>query len=1222
MAARLPRKDDFGKILQLSRDEKLSGPENYNSWTIHMRPVLYEAKCLSHVLPAPGEERELQPPAVPAAPRAQWNTRDQAGIVAIIANIQVSQHGYLPGNDTRAADLWDHFASLYRVQNGQYRGMATLKWQTARQHAKDSLNKHVENMMQLRTEMRNAGVIQDDLAELGQFLVSIDKSRYGTTVSNCYTWMNYIQAPGQPAQYTWANVLAALRTQEAGDEASNMIAKGDYVRKSENSERALFAQGNRKRDGRYAPGQNRNSQNSSRAPHKWMKAASAHNGAERSQQTCFYCRRKGHVSADCLTKARGQPPAPKDVNPSTWYRKLEASPNMQKREEMKCSRCHRNNHETKDCYANLNRRPFAGPSHPPHAARLTIKNDDEEDVGTLRAMVTEVGEGSGVRRESTPWTKDESVWLVDSACSAHITSDQSSLREYKKISKKKICWGNDGDYTYAVGKGSVHADLIQMDGTIVKVRFDNVYFVPDFGINLISVKKISADGVRVIFDQNGCDLIGPDGGVFGHASTVAGDARSMYALDMVIPAERVYHVSTAKPTNDVDVMTLHRNACHVGADSMRMLVPGLSPTDLALIRGCEACVAGKMTRRPFKSRPLTSAAKCPGEILSMDTCHIGKPSFSGCEKWLLIVDEVTKFLHVSPLKSKADASTEIQTFVVWSNGLGNRVRFLRSDNGTEFLNAKMDLFCAEQGIMRLLPTPYTPQQNGMAERNNRTVLEGVRTLLRDAKLPPRFWAEAANAYVYTRNLVPRSLHGKTPYENFCHVNPPPILKNPFGRNVIYWVRLEDRQSKLSPPGRRGRFLGPACIGRTESPGSFRVWDIVGRCVKSTRDMASPAPDTYSSPAFEVEFDPKDGPIGDHPEPEGTTRGESVVSRGTFPVLAGKYPMDYGEPEASARREATGAQLDAQNVFADRSAQPPEAGEGDLYGRPYEDPSRHSGSRGTSGVRQTLYNVQTTTSAGELPPIDDGAARKLPPSTVGDIATGTRSGIDGQRGRFPARIQGNLGDEENANKYSATRSRVTSGEDNSGATEGELDANGNLPTGTSTQTAASNQQTGRMMTSSRLSELLRKQIESAPRPFAERCGRTSQLSKISLPNPNSLVMTTARVTDADSWGGAEPTQRKRVRHNTPRENIDDDVIYACPVSDENNPTTIAEAKQRSDWPEWQKAMKTNLDNMMRLRVWEATPRIDIPDGRKPIEFKWVFVKKMKADGTLINTKRVR
>ncbi|GKB97259.1 putative ribonuclease H-like domain-containing protein [Tanacetum coccineum] len=122
--------------------------------------------------------------------------------------------------------------------------------------------------------------------------------------------------------------------------------------------------------------------------------------------------------------------------------------------------------------------------------------------------------------------------------------------------------------------------------------------------------------------------------------------------------------------------------------------------------------------------------------------------------------------------------------IVHSGGIENlidlKVKVIRCDNGTEFKNKVMNQFCEMKGIKREFSVARTPQQNGVAERKNRTLIEAARTMLADSKLPTTFWAEAVNTacYVQNRVLVIKP-HNKTPYELFLGRKPALSFMRPF-----------------------------------------------------------------------------------------------------------------------------------------------------------------------------------------------------------------------------------------------------------------------------------------------------------------------------------------------------------------------------------------------------------------------------------------------------------
>ncbi|GJZ53397.1 ribonuclease H-like domain-containing protein [Tanacetum coccineum] len=109
---------------------------------------------------------------------------------------------------------------------------------------------------------------------------------------------------------------------------------------------------------------------------------------------------------------------------------------------------------------------------------------------------------------------------------------------------------------------------------------------------------------------------------------------------------------------------------------------------------------------------------------------------------------------------------------------------IRCDNGTEFKNREMNQFCEKKGILRQYSVARTPQQNGVAERRNKTLIKATRTMLADSKLPTTFWAEAVNTVCYVQNrvLVVKP-HNKTPYELFHGRTPTLSFMIPFGCHV-------------------------------------------------------------------------------------------------------------------------------------------------------------------------------------------------------------------------------------------------------------------------------------------------------------------------------------------------------------------------------------------------------------------------------------------------------
>nr|GEW21596.1 ribonuclease H-like domain-containing protein [Tanacetum cinerariifolium] len=141
---------------------------------------------------------------------------------------------------------------------------------------------------------------------------------------------------------------------------------------------------------------------------------------------------------------------------------------------------------------------------------------------------------------------------------------------------------------------------------------------------------------------------------------------------------------------------------------------------------------------------------------------------------------------------KDETASVLKTFIVGlENLLSLKVKIIRCDNGTEFKNADLNQFCGLKGIKREFSVLRTPQQNGIAERKNKTLIEATRTLLADSLLPIPFWAEAVNTACYVQNKVlVTKPHNKTPYE-LLHGRLPSIrFMRPFGCHVTILNTLD------------------------------------------------------------------------------------------------------------------------------------------------------------------------------------------------------------------------------------------------------------------------------------------------------------------------------------------------------------------------------------------------------------------------------------------------
>ena len=179
-------------------------------------------------------------------------------------------------------------------------------------------------------------------------------------------------------------------------------------------------------------------------------------------------------------------------------------------------------------------------------------------------------------------------------------------------------------------------------------------------------------------------------------------------------------------------------------------------------------MASKAHKLPF---PVSeSHALFPLSLVHSDILMFPKPSLRGRRYLLTFIDDFSRKAWAFPLAQKSDALT---TFKQWKaqveNQSGSRIKTLRSDNGGEY--TAFDKFCAEEGIHRNKSVPYTPEQNGRAERLNRSIIEGILALLHDSGLPSTLWEEATQYYLTSKNLTPHSGIGGDVPDTVWHGSP-------------------------------------------------------------------------------------------------------------------------------------------------------------------------------------------------------------------------------------------------------------------------------------------------------------------------------------------------------------------------------------------------------------------------------------------------------------------
>jgi hypothetical protein len=213
---------------------------------------------------------------------------------------------------------------------------------------------------------------------------------------------------------------------------------------------------------------------------------------------------------------------------------------------------------------------------------------------------------------------------------------------------------------------------------------------------------------------------------------------------------------------------------------------------------CNGCAQGKNIKNPFPKRD--NKAKGVLELIHSDVCGPMPPSsISGYVYYVSFIDDYSCKTWVYFLKSKDEVFNKFKEFKALIENLFERnIKILRSDNGGEYTSKEFVNLCKDVGIKRELTTPYNPQQNGVAKRKNKTIMEVVKTMIHDQDLPMCLWAEATMTTIYVKNRLSHSALGfKTPEEMFTGNKPEVSHIKIFGCPVFIHIPKEKR-NKLEP----------------------------------------------------------------------------------------------------------------------------------------------------------------------------------------------------------------------------------------------------------------------------------------------------------------------------------------------------------------------------------------------------------------------------------------
>ena len=223
---------------------------------------------------------------------------------------------------------------------------------------------------------------------------------------------------------------------------------------------------------------------------------------------------------------------------------------------------------------------------------------------------------------------------------------------------------------------------------------------------------------------------------------------------------------------------------------------------------CKGCALGKMHDRSYPA----SGKRATHPLGLVYTDLVGPmptESRTRARYVLTFIDDYSGYALVAFIHNKDATSQHFQAMVSWAETFtGYLLTSVRSDRGGEFMAGELQMFFRSRGVTHQISVPHTPQQNGHAERFNRTLLEKGEAIRLHACLPQSFWQDACETALHIYNRQPMRRHDwKTPIESFNGDKPDVSYFRVFGTQAYVWIPPEQRQDKLSPKSEEMAFIG-------------------------------------------------------------------------------------------------------------------------------------------------------------------------------------------------------------------------------------------------------------------------------------------------------------------------------------------------------------------------------------------------------------------------------
>lgn len=424
----------------------------------------------------------------------------------------------------------------------------------------------------------------------------------------------------------------------------------------------------------------------------------------------------------------------------------------------------------------------------------------------------------------------ENEWIIDSGASCHMTFERHHFKNLSETPGERVYMG-DGRYAEVEGRGDIQISL-RIHERKANAELLNVAYVPSFKRNLFSVTSSQSRGYSFLFEKSQVKIYK------NHDLRGTGSLRrGLFILDSFQETSSLqFSLNSVHTLSDKELW--HKRYGHLNYGSLQglqknQMVKGLEFKESDLVMSCEGCAKGKLHRTPFPKSDAGRASKALELVHSDLWGPAPVTSLGGKRYFVTFIDDFTRFVCIYFLEKKSEVFSVFKTFQKMAERkLSQKLVCLRSDNGGEYVSKEFAKYLISEGIEHQLSVPYNPEQNGVAERMNRTLTEMGRCMLQDMDVHGSVWAEALHTACHIRNRSPTAaIEGQTtPFQMWTGKVPNISYFRTFGSKVFYFNSSPSRKKLDS------KSLPGMLVGYDDHVKGYRIWIPGTKTVKVVRSI--------------------------------------------------------------------------------------------------------------------------------------------------------------------------------------------------------------------------------------------------------------------------------------------------------------------------------------------------------------------------------------------------